>query len=330
MGRAWPAGASTGVGSLPFTDPVESVKLVLGEQGALPYLPELPNRGVGADAIGRTASVLVDLPVEYLTGGWTVTSAPGRDLARADDYLRWDVDALIEHGQGAPLVKVQVVGPMTLAAMLELPTLYKLLTDHGAVREVGESLVEGVARHVAFLSKHLPGTTVVLQVDEPLMPAVLSGRVKTPSGLGSVAAIERSVAEPALARLLSVVPDGHRVVHCCAADAPLDLFAAAGANAVSVDLALFGPERYDALGEAVDGGVSLWLGVVPGIDSTLVRSKVTESITSLWNQLGFPRSALAESVVPTPSCGLAGASGGYVRKAMTVLREVGQELGDLS
>lgn len=330
MNRLWPVGASTGVGSLPFTDPVESVKLVLGEQSALPYLPELPNRGVGADAIGRTASLLVDFPVEYLTGGWTVTSAPGRDLARARDYLRWDGEAVIEHGQGVPLLKVQVVGPMTLAAMLELPTLYKVLTDRGAVRELGESLAEGVARHIAFLSTHLPGTTVVLQVDEPLMPVVLAGKVKTPSGLGHVAPIERSVAEPALAQLLSVVPDGQRVVHCCAADAPLDLFVGAGANAVSVDLSLFGPKRFDALGETVDAGVSLWLGVVPGLDSPLVRSKVTESITSLWNQLGFPRSGLAAAVVPTPSCGLAGASSSYVRNVMTVLREVGQELADLA
>ena len=60
----WPAGAATGVGSLPGTDVTEAAATVVGELPLLPHLPELPARGVGADMIGRTAALLVDLAVE--------------------------------------------------------------------------------------------------------------------------------------------------------------------------------------------------------------------------------------------------------------------------
>lgn len=330
MAHIWPVGSSTGVGSLPFTDPVESLKLVLGENPDLPYLPELPNRGLGADAIGRTASLLVDFPVEWLTGGWTVTAVAGRDIARARDHLRRDLDALIEQAEGVPLLKVQAVGPMTLAASIELANMNRVLTDRGAVRELTESLAEGISQHLDFLRRHLPGTQIVLQIDEPSLPIVLAGHLRTPSGVGTVPAIERAVAEPALARVLSVAPEGHRVVHCCAGDAPLALFRGAGADAVSVDLDLLAGAGLDAVGETIDAGVAVWLGVVPGTDASLKREQVTARITGLWNQLGFPIDMLAGAVVPTPSCGLAGASPGYARQVMTTLREVGQEIADLS
>ena len=72
--RPWPPGAATGVGSLPGTDVSEAMKTVLGELPDLPYLPELPARGPGADMIGRTAGLLVGLPVEVYAGRWRTTA----------------------------------------------------------------------------------------------------------------------------------------------------------------------------------------------------------------------------------------------------------------
>ncbi|MHB1475664.1 MAG: methionine synthase, partial [Dermatophilaceae bacterium] len=51
---------ATGVGSWPDTDvrqALSAVRDLLSEDG-LPYLPELPARGPGADMIGRGAGVL--------------------------------------------------------------------------------------------------------------------------------------------------------------------------------------------------------------------------------------------------------------------------------
>jgi hypothetical protein len=328
MTHPWPPGAATGLGSLPGTDPVEAVRLVLGEVPDLPYLPELPGRGFGADMVARTGALLVDFPLEWQPHGWTVTSHPGRDLARARDHLRRDLDALTEQAQGVPLLKVSVCGPMTLGAGLELPNLHKVLTDPGAFRDLAESLTEGTRLLLAELASRLPGTAFVLQADEPGLPQVLSGQVPTPSGYGTVRSLPRSVAGPALASLLAVAPAGHRVVHCCAGQVPYDLLASSGASAVSVDAALITNASVDALGELVEAGVALWLGVVPGTDAQLSADAARERIRQLWSKLGFDPGLLAGAVVPTPSCGLAGASMPYARRVMTILNEVGSSLRD--
>jgi hypothetical protein len=59
----WPAGSATGIGSMPGTDVAEAQRIVLGELPGLPHLVELPDRGPGADLLGRGAGFLVDLPV---------------------------------------------------------------------------------------------------------------------------------------------------------------------------------------------------------------------------------------------------------------------------
>ena len=71
----WPAGSATGVGSMPGTDRAEAIAMVLGELPDLPYLPELPGRGPGADLTGRTAALLVDMPAETTIAPRTPTAA---------------------------------------------------------------------------------------------------------------------------------------------------------------------------------------------------------------------------------------------------------------
>ena len=52
------------------TDPAEAMRVVAGELPDFPYLPELPDRGPGADLVGRTAGLLIDIPVEVTPCGW--------------------------------------------------------------------------------------------------------------------------------------------------------------------------------------------------------------------------------------------------------------------
>lgn len=328
--RPWAPGAATGLGSLPGTDPGEAARLVLGETPDLPYLPELPARGLGADMIGRTGSLLVELPVEWQPHGWTLTSRPGRDVRRARDLLRRDVDAITELGAGVPLLKVQVCGPVTLAAALELPNLHKVLTDHGALRDLAESLAEGVRVHLAELAARLPGTALVLQLDEPALHAALTGSIPTPSGYGTVRSLDRSLAESAIAEVLSAAAAGNRVVHSCAPGTPIGLLRSAGADAIAVDAAQLGVQDLDALGEAIDSGGAIWLGVVPAVDSEISLDRARRKVLDLWQRLGFAQGELAGLVVPTPACGMAGASPAYARRAMTVLRDTGRAISELA
>jgi hypothetical protein len=328
MSHPWPAGAATGVGSLPGTDIHEALRVVFGELPDLPHLPELPGRGAGADMIGRGAALLAELPVEIQPSGWRLTARPGRDLRRSRDFLERDLDALEAAAEGytGPL-KIQAAGPWTLAASIELPGGHRVVSDHGATRDLAESLAEGLRAHLADLARRVPHATIVIQLDEPSVPAVLAARIPTPSGYGTVRAVEASVVEQALGDVLAVAPAGARIVHCCAPDAPIALLRGAGADALALDLSL--TTNRDPLGEAVEAGIALWLGVVPSTDTAITLDSAREPIRQLWRELGFAEDQLAGVVVPTPACGLAGASPEYARRALQVARDVGRSLVDL-
>lgn len=328
----WPAGAATGIGSLPGTDPAEAARVVVGELADLPHLPELPARGLGADLIGRTAGLLVDLAIEEVTSGYRVVSRPGRDHQRAQRLLRTDLDAFEEAleaaGSRPPVVKVQAAGPWTLAAGIELRTGHLVLTDHGALREFTDSLAEGLARHAAEVARRT-GAQVLVQLDEPGLPAVLDGRLRTPSGLGTVAAVAPAEAQAALRTVINALV-GPVAVHCCAPDPPVALLRAAGAAAVSVDLSLVtSAEALDALGQAWEAGTVLMLGLVPSLEPAtgpVTLREVARPVFTLADRLGFPRDTLARQVVPTPVCGLAGATAQWSRRALELSREIGRAL----
>ena len=323
----WPAGAATGIGSLPGTDIAEAQRLVLGELPDLPHLPELPARGPGADLVGRTAGLLVDLPVELYAGRWRLTARGGRDLRRTHDLLERDLDQMTEQAaEYDGLFKVQAAGPFTLAANVELPLGGRMLRDPGALRDLTESLAEGLRGHVAEIRRRLPHATVLLQLDEPTLPAVLAGRVRT-DGIGTYRAVESGTAE-GLLRTVVEATDAPVVVHCCAQDVPLELVRSAGAVGVALDLDL--ADDRDALGEALDAGLGLFAGAAPATPPPGERApssaQIADRVRTLWERLGFPPDRLAEQVVVTPACGLANATSGYARALLSACRDAGRRL----
>lgn len=330
----WPDGAATAVGSLPGTDPAEAAAIVVGELPVLPHLPELPARGVGADMIGRTAGLLVDLAVEVRPSGYRVAQRPGREHRRAVDLLRFDVDAFDEACASARpgWVKVQAAGPWTLATAVELANGHRVLTDRGAVREFTESLVEGLRAHVAEIAART-GAQVLVQLDEPGLPAVLAGTLPTPSGYGTVPAVPEPEAQEGLRGVVGAlgVPV---VVHCCAPRPPVRLLAGAGVAGIGLDVTapvtMADTDLLDALGETWDAGTPLLLGLVPALPP---RGKVTvqglgRPAIDLADRLGFDRVRLAALATPTPACGLAGATPDWARRALRLAREIGEMFAD--
>ncbi|MFF3760285.1 methionine synthase [Streptomyces sp. NPDC002185] len=322
-------GPATGVGSLPGGDAREAAKTVTGSFEDFPYLAELPARGPGADMIGRTTGMLVDLYAHVEPSGWRISDRPGRDTKRARSWLGEDLDALEEFTQGyeGPL-KVQAVGPWTLAAALELRGGEAALGDAGARRDLAGSLAEGLRAHLADVARRVPGTDLVLQLDEPSLIAVLRGQIRTASGYRTHRAVDRQVVESAL-RDVMAVHDGPVVVHSCAPDVPFALLRRAGAAGVSFDFSLLTERDEEAIGEAVEGGTKLFAGVVPSTDTALSDpGGSVMGVRTLWRRLGLNPGTLAESVVVTPTCGLAGASPGYARAALAHCSRAARSLAD--
>jgi methionine synthase II (cobalamin-independent) len=327
-GGATPTGVATGVGSMPGEDIDAALGVVADSLPDLPHLPELPARGAGSDMIGRTAGQLVDLHVDLQPAGWRLVPRAGLDEMRARDRLDRDLDALVPALPGYDGdFKVQLTGPWTLAATLELARGGKAVGDRGATRDLAASLAEAARSHLADVARRLPSARLVLQLDEPALPAVLAGSVPTESGFGRVAAIEPQVVRDGLAAVVDVV-DVPVVVHCCAGAPPLRVLADSGATALSVDIAQ--GLDLDEVGALVERGVALWLGVVPtlgpGVPPT-VRA-VLAPVRDMWRRLTFAPERLATSVVLTPACGLAGASDGWSRTALRLVTQSARALAE--
>ena len=347
-GYPWPEASATGIGSLPGTDPAEAMRLIFGELPDLPHLAELPGRGPGAGLAGRAAALLVGLPVETTATGWRFASRPGRDLSRARGLLAADLDALEEAASGyrGPL-KIQICGPWTLAATIELARSQDpSLADPGAVADLTESLAEGVAAHIAEVHKRVPGAAVLLQLDEPSLPAVLAGQIPTASGLNRLPAPARAEAEDGLRSVISAAP-AFSVVHCCRARMPFGIIRGAGGNGAAFSLAALRREDEEGLAEAVEAGLGIFAGVVAplghaeraGAGEPPSPREAAGRVIELWRRMGWPGSggagasagpaSIAGQVVLTPACGLAGASPGYARAALARCREAARLLPEL-
>ncbi|MEU8621051.1 methionine synthase [Streptomyces sp. NPDC048623] len=334
--RTFPWAPATGVGSLPGGDAREAARTATGSFEDFPFLAELPARGPGADMIGRTAGMLVELYAHVEPSGWRISDRPGRDTRRAHSWLGEDLDALEEFTQGYQgALKVQAVGPWTLAAALELRGGEAALSDAGACRDLAGSLAEGLRLHLADVRKRVPGARVVLQLDEPSLTAVLLGRIRSASGYRTHRAVDRQVVESALRDVIAV-HDGPVVVHSCAPGVPFGLLRRAGAAGVSFDFSLLTERDEEPIGEAVEAGTKLFAGVVPSTETGSGAASGALSdpggsvmgVRTLWRRLGLNPGTLAESVVVTPACGLAGASPAYARKALAHCARAARSLAD--
>ena len=322
---------ATGIGSLPGTDIDQAVSLVFDALPDLPHLPELPARGAGADMIGRTAAALEDLHVDLQPAGWRLVSRLSIDERRAAELLDRDLDALLPFADYDGTVKVQLTGPWTLAAQLELPRGGKVLGDRGATRDVVASLAEAARNHLTEVRRRLPSASaVILQLDEPALPTVLAGMIPTESGFGRIRARETPDVVAGLGKVVDAA-EGAVVVHCCADTPPFAIAQQAGATAVSFDLAAAaGSLDLDQVGESVERGLLLWLGVVPSIGPGVppaVRD-VLVPVRQLWSRLGFGIERLPDAVTLTPACGLAGASGGWARSALRLVTQAARALSE--
>jgi methionine synthase II (cobalamin-independent) len=312
---------------MPGEDFAESLRTVLGEVPDLPYLPELPGRGASADMTGRAIAVLSGLGADLQPAGWRLTDRPGIDQRRARSLLAQDLDTLEEMTQGySGPFKIQVAGPWTLAATVERPRGDRVLGDHGARRELAQSLAEGLTDHIGDVRRRLPGAEIMVQVDEPALPAVMAAQIPTASGFGRHRSVDAPAASPPLEWVFSAIAAAGAtpVAHCCAADAPFSLLTGAGAVGLSVDLSLLTPAGFDDIGGAIEMRQLILLGVVPSLEPDEVPSDgaLTDRVLGLLSMLGFDPDTAGESLLVTPSCGLAAASPEWARRALGLCRRV--------
>ena len=170
----------------------------------------------------------------------------------------------------------------------------------------------------------------MVQVDEPALPAVLTGRVPTASGFHRHRSVDPAGASPALEEIFAAVAESGAtpVVHCCDADVPFSLLRGAGAVGVSVDLDCMGPASYDALATVLDEDGLLLLGVVPATrpGHDLSETAVTERVQRFLDMVGLDQESVGDRLVLTPACGLAGADAAWSRRALALCHRAASNL----
>ncbi|MFP5313238.1 MAG: hypothetical protein ACLGH7_12695 [Actinomycetes bacterium] len=310
--------------------------MIRGELGSphLPFLAELPDRGVGSDALGRTASLLEDLAVDVQPHGWRLVDRPGKDMRRAASALSTDLNVLadVAGAEDVPAAefKVQLVGPLSLAAGLYLHNGERALLDYGARRDLAASLAAGVGGHLARVGAAVPGARLVVQVDEPAIAAVLAGTIPTASGYRTLRAVPASEARESwrlLVAALRAAGAADVVLSFPEIEAPIELALSAGADGVALPLKALTSRQWEQLAGAAEAGKQIWAGALdltsgaplPGVAGCV------ESVWRPWRRLGLP-AALLGCVRVTPSAGLADLTPAQATTALGRLTQVADGL----
>lgn len=333
--------SATALGPWPGTDPAEANRIIRGELGDphLPFLPELPERGVGSDAVGRTGSLLIDLALDVQPHGWRLVDRPGKDARRASSALSTDINILADvagaEDVSATEFKIQVLGPMSLAANLHLHSGERALLDYGARRDIAESLAAGVGEHLSRIAAGVPGARLVVQIDEPDIASVMAGTIPTASGYRTLRSISGEEVTGAWKLVIDALKSAgvmETVVSIPEIEAPIDRVLAAGADGVAVPLKALTSRQWEQLAAAVEDGKRVWAGALSTSDprAQLPRTaEVVESIWKPWRQLGLPASGLAGLRV-TPSTGLADFTPSTAKDVLTKLTQVADGLDQLA
>ncbi len=349
---------ATVLGPWPGTDPVEAAKVGLGllPEPHLPALAALPSRGVGSDAVGRTAALLVEMPVDVQPYGWRIVARPGLDHRRAASALRTDLNVLADvvgAGQLAPVqVKVHLLGPVSLAAALHLHHGERALSDHGARRDIADSLADGMAAHAASLREAVPGAALTLQVDEPAVARVLAGTIPTSSGYRTLRSIPTAELRRVWMQFLAAARaagfsrtalnlgqdgallatgtpagDGTAAAERKAWQTAVGLALESGPDALAVPLDLLDTGHWEQLAEALESGTGVWAGLVPARPGQAPPSyaSLVDRVMVPWRGLGLDP-ALLNQLRITPATGLAEVSPQEARRVVERTLEVAEEL----
>jgi hypothetical protein len=330
---------ATGLGSWPGEDPVEAAKIIRGELGSphLPFLAELPDRGVGSDALGRTATLLEELAVDVQPYGWRLVDRPGKDFRRAASALATDINVLADvagmEDNPAAEIKVQLVGPLSLAAGLHLHNGERALIDYGARRDLAASLAAGVGPYLARVAAAVPGARIVVQIDEPDIAAVLAGTIPTSSGYRTLRAVPSSEARESWRVVLDTLRAAGAaeiVISVPEVEAPFEQILAAGADGIAVPLRALTSRQWEQLAGAAEAGKRLWIGALDVAGESLPRVvDCVDAVWRPWRQLGLSPEGIS-TIRLTPSSGLAGRTPAQATAILGRLTQVADGLNQLA
>lgn len=324
-----PAGAVTGIGSLPFTSAADAIDAVARSCPAIPFWPQMPRLSDREAIIGQGLGVVSE---------WIEPRAEGYGYNVKDGEIDRVVEAL-HHSDGeltpanavgfgafeqalsagrfasALAVKGQIEGPITLSTYLfhqDRP----FLSDPVLFAAVAFHISQIICWQIDRLKR--AGLPVLLFLDEPALCLEVSA--------GSAVSEERRLSALAATLEGARLRGAYAGLHCCAAR-PLSRMVRAKPDILSFD-AHDGLESFfsdaNSVAFARDGGIVAY-GLIPTWkDLSALRA---EQIFTRWLTLaslaGDPQE-FARNAMVTATCGLGLLTPESARQSFALARSVGR------
>jgi hypothetical protein len=330
-----PAGAVTGIGSLPFTSAPSAIRSVAAFSAQIPFWPQLPRVSERERAVGQGLGIVADL-IERRKEGYGYQVKAGRIDSLLEILHRSSGELTSAHAAGfgafeealasgvfgsAIAVKGQIEGPITLSAYL-FHQGRPFLSDPALFAAVAFHVSQMICWQIDRLKR--AGLPVLLFVDEPALclEAPAANAVSEEQRLNAVAVtLEDARVRGAYAGL-----------HCCAAR-PFERMCRTKPDILSFD-AHEGLDLFFADAHALDfvhqGGIVAY-GIVP----TWPRLDAIDSgsIFIRWLRAaalaGDPQE-IAQAAMITATCGLGLLDPSSVQESFSVAHGVSKLIRTLA
>ena len=281
--------------------------------------------------MGLTTGILPGINVDAGPRSWVLSTRPQLRTRRIWDRVEADLDQCEEAwGTRIDAVKIQVAGPWTLSASIELSNGHRALTDTGALRDLTESLIAGIQEYSADVRARFD-TEVYVQLDEPLLAQVCDGSLPGTSQFDEIPSIN----DVDLGERLAGVIERAEVRYLNQTGSPplWKVAQVAGVETCQVTLdTVRGSEQYDGMGHALAAGMRVGLGMTRAGDDRDPRHLAVD-VARMWDELGLDRALLTHAVDVHPRGGLADCTlldaAAALRTARTVADMLDKDAGDL-
>ncbi|MBM4136025.1 MAG: hypothetical protein FJ241_04250 [Nitrospira sp.] len=323
---------TTGIGSLPHTDPDEACKLVL-EKFDIPFWPQLPKLSFHESMIPQFSEGLPFIKNDEQKETLWIERDSSNDLMKFYETYSEDFSSAISDGYAKGLqtfihlvkdkqvksLKGQITGPLTFTLGLK-DSGGRLVYFDEELREISLMLLKAKMRWQIEILKPY-AENIVIFIDEPIL-----------SALGSTSYM--GVAPEEALRLLRETSDaiknagGIPGIHCCG-KADWLLVINSGVRIISFDaydyietISLYPSEFTDFLRK---GGYLAW-GVVPTTEA--IRDEHSDSIKKKFDisveklSKSIPSDLLLTRILLTPSCGMGSRSIEETLKVLKLLKSL--------
>lgn len=251
-------------------------------------------------------------------------------------------DVIGASGTKAGPLKLQLRGPLSLAATVSLHHGEKILSDAGARRDLAESLADGAAGHVRDVQRVTGAGPLTVVIEEPEAAAVLEGTIPTASGYRTLRAVPRHEATAHWAELVHSLRDAGAGTVVLS---PGPGFPSAPTSGGTTWRALVGDAlaagfdtlvmesgadigAWERMAELVDGGGQLWLEALDPLAELPGVTAAVERIHRPLRMIGVPDAHLgALTLLPGP--GLEQTTPETVRRVLHRLTQTADALDQL-